>query len=281
MRIFQKIKDLQVEIIKQKLSGKKIGFVPTMGFLHEGHVELIKRARADSDIVVLSIFVNPLQFGPNEDFDSYPRDIKRDEEIAVQNGVDFLFYPTVEEMYPTKTTVTAIANNKVNVLCGKSRVGHFDGVVTVVTKLFNIVQPNKAYFGLKDAQQVAIIHSLIEDFNFPIELVEVPTIREVDGLAKSSRNVYLSDSERNEAVEINRSLDLAIEAINNGENNNDVIIDLIRNNIEDKTSGTIDYVEIYSYPELQNITEIKGKLIIAIAVKFSRARLIDNKIIEI
>ncbi|MDF2606420.1 MAG: panC [Bacillales bacterium] len=277
MKKIQVSRELYDELTILKLMGKSIGFVPTMGYLHEGHIELIKQARVQNDIVVLSIFVNPLQFGPNEDFDTYPRDILRDESIANENGVDYLFYPSVNEMYPSKPTVTAVVNNKTDVLCGKTRPGHFDGVVTVVTKLFNIVQPTRAYFGLKDAQQVAIIHSLISDFNFPIELVEVPTVREDDGLAKSSRNVYLNEDERIEAIEISRSLNKAKMMIENGQYN----ITVIKNEITkclNKTSGIIDYVEIYSYPELNEIKLIQGKIIIAIALKFSKARLIDNLI---
>jgi pantoate--beta-alanine ligase len=277
MKIIKSSKVLYDELNSLKINGKSIGFVPTMGYLHEGHIELIKQARVQNDIVVLSIFVNPLQFGPNEDFDTYPRDINRDESIAVENGVDFLFYPSVDEMYPSKPTVTAVVNDKTNVLCGKMRPGHFDGVVTVVTKLFNIVQPQRAYFGLKDAQQVAVIHSLISDFNFPIELVEVPTVREKDGLAKSSRNVFLDANERIEAVEISRSLNMAKNMIDNGQYNTSVIKDEIYKSLN-KTSGKIDYVEIYSYPELKEINHIEGKFIIAIALKFSKARLIDNLI---
>ncbi|MGQ4664345.1 pantoate--beta-alanine ligase [Metabacillus halosaccharovorans] len=271
--------------LKNKLesyqSHQTIGFVPTMGFLHEGHVKLIEEARKANDIVVLSIFVNPLQFGPNEDFDSYPRDAERDEAIAKQAGVDVLFRPQVDEMYPEKPSYTVSVRNRVNVLCGKSRNGHFDGVATVLTKLFHLVQPNRAYFGMKDAQQVAVIDGLIKEFHFPIDLVPVSTVREEDGLAKSSRNVYLNEEERSQAPILFKSLKIAEENIINGERNKQAIIEKVSSLIKTETSGIIDYIEILSYPELKELEIISGKIIIALAVKFTNARLIDNLTIEI
>ncbi|WP_226526667.1 pantoate--beta-alanine ligase [Metabacillus niabensis] len=271
--------------LKDKLnsyqSHQTIGFVPTMGFLHEGHVKLIEEARETNDIVVLSIFVNPLQFGPNEDFDSYPRDAEHDEAIAKQAGVDVLFRPQVEEMYPDKPSYTVSVRNRVNVLCGKSRNGHFDGVATVLTKLFHLVQPNRAYFGMKDAQQVAVIDGLIKEFHFPIDLVPVSTVREEDGLAKSSRNVYLNEEERSQAPILYKSLKIAEETILNGERNKQAIIEQVSSLIKTETSGIIDYIEVLSYPELKELEVITGKIIIAIAVKFTNARLIDNITIEI
>ncbi|MBU7593271.1 pantoate--beta-alanine ligase [Metabacillus halosaccharovorans] len=271
--------------LKDKLesyqSHQTIGFVPTMGFLHEGHVKLIEEAREANDIVVLSIFVNPLQFGPNEDFDSYPRDAERDESIAKQAGVDVLFRPQVDEMYPKKPSYTVSVRNRVNVLCGKSRNGHFDGVATILTKLFHLVQPNRAYFGMKDAQQVAVIDGLINEFHFPIELVPVSTVREENGLAKSSRNVYLNEEERSQAPILYKSLKIAEETILNGERNKQTIIEKVSSLIKTETSGIIDYIEILSYPELKELEVIDGKIIIALAVKFKNARLIDNITIEI
>ena len=271
--------------LKNKLesyqSHQTIGFVPTMGFLHEGHVKLIEEARKANDIVVLSIFVNPLQFGPNEDFESYPRDAERDEAIAKQAGVDVLFRPQVDEMYPEKPSYTVSVRNRVNVLCGKSRNGHFDGVATVLTKLFHLVQPNRAYFGMKDAQQVAVIDGLIKEFHFPIDLVPVSTVREEDGLAKSSRNVYLNEEERSQAPILFKSLKIAEENIINGERNKQAIIEKVSSLIKTETSGIIDYIEILSYPELKELEIISGKIIIALAVKFTNARLIDNLTIEI
>jgi len=281
MKIISTITEMQEQMQKLKSEGKTIGYVPTMGFLHEGHISLMKNARPENDVVVLSIFVNPLQFGPTEDLDAYPRDFERDHKIAEAEGVDFIFYPSAEEMYPGKVSIKVSVVERTDVLCGKSRPGHFDGVATVLFKLFNIIQPTRAYFGLKDAQQVAVVHGLIKDFNFPIELISVETVREEDGLAKSSRNVYLNDEERKQAVELSKSLEMARLAIDNGERNADELVGLIKNHLNEHTTGTIDYIEIYSYPELQELETLKGKVIIALAVKFSKARLIDNTIIEV
>ncbi|WP_017755551.1 pantoate--beta-alanine ligase [Calidifontibacillus oryziterrae] len=281
MEIIRSIKQMQ-QLMKQfRSEGNTIGYVPTMGFLHEGHLTLVNEARKNNDKVVMSIFVNPLQFGPNEDFDLYPRDFARDEQLANKAGVDVIFYPDVKEMYPKELSVTVKVKDRVNVLCGKSRKGHFDGVATVLMKLFNIVTPDRAYFGMKDAQQVAVVDGLIHDYNFPIELVPVPTVREADGLAKSSRNVYLSNKERNEAPELYKSLQKAVQKLNANERDLGKIKNGIQAHIEEKTSGIVDYVEIYSYPQLLPLMEPKGKMIIAIAVKFSKARLIDNITIEI
>ncbi|APH04631.1 pantoate--beta-alanine ligase [Bacillus weihaiensis] len=281
MKQLTSINELNTEIHQYKHLGNTIGYVPTMGYLHEGHLNLIEAARKENDIVILSIFVNPLQFGPNEDFDSYPRDIKRDLELAAKCGVDLVFSPDVAEMYPSEPSYTVIVKNRVNVLCGRSRVGHFDGVATVLTKLFNIVQPNRAYFGMKDAQQVAVVEGLLKEFHFPIELRAIETIREQDGLAKSSRNVKLSEQERKEAPAIYRSLTIAETAIKNGEKSKDIIIEQMMKSIEQNTSGTIDYIEVLAYPELQDIEVIKGKVIIAVAVKFTNARLIDNITLDV
>lgn len=264
-----------------QLSGKTIGFVPTMGYLHEGHLSLVERARSENDIVIMSIFVNPLQFGPTEDFEAYPRDPERDSHLAEQAGVDFLFIPTAREMYKDGLSTELKAAKRTSVLCGKSRPGHFDGVITVLSKLFNITLPNRAYFGLKDAQQTAVVDILIKDLDFPIELVGVETKREQDGLAKSSRNVYLSEEERNEAAMIYKSLKEAKEMILEGERNSSVLSEKIKTTIQNHTSGIIDYIEILSYPELAPLQRLQGKIIIAAAVKFSKARLIDNIIVEI
>lgn len=280
MNIFTKIDDLKTEILKQKAAGKTIGYVPTMGYLHEGHASLMDHARKENDIVVLSIFVNPLQFGPKEDLASYPRDFERDTQVAENHKVDFIFYPTVEEMYPKEPSVTVTVKDRTDVLCGKSRPGHFDGVATVLTKLFHIVSPDKVYFGLKDAQQVAVVDGLVKDFNFPLEIVSVPTVREEDGLAKSSRNVNLLPEERKQAPAIYQGLKLAEKAIQDGEKDPDKIVELIKAHIQEQTEGNIDYVEIYSYPELKVMEELNGKIIIAVAVVFTKVRLIDNLIIS-
>ncbi|MEH7117898.1 pantoate--beta-alanine ligase [Neobacillus vireti] len=280
MRVITTIKEMQNEVLKHKRLGQSIGFVPTMGFLHEGHLTLISKARKENDIVVLSIFVNPLQFGPKEDFSTYPRDFDRDCALAEGEKVDYLFYPSVDEMYPQGPSVKVVVQERTDVLCGKSRPGHFDGVATVITKLFHIISPEKAYFGKKDAQQVAVIEGLITDFNFPIQLIPVDIVREEDGLAKSSRNVNLSPEERKQAPVIYRSLENAKRAINDGENNPVVLTSLIKEMITGESNGQIDYVEILSYPQLRPLEKIDGSFIIAIAVKFSKVRLIDNIIIQ-
>ena len=276
MKTFTSAKELQQVIRDVKSNNKSVGFVATMGYLHEGHVALLENARRENDIVVLSIFVNPLQFGPNEDFETYPRDLARDESLAVEAGVDYLFYPTVYEMYGEDPSVKVIVQNRTDCLCGRKRPGHFDGVATVVTKFFNIILPDRAYFGMKDAQQVAIIDGLIQDFNFPIKLVSVDIVREVDGLAKSSRNVFLLEDERLEAKELYQSLLMAKAAINSGERDPQKVIALIKEHLQTETKGIIDYVEIYQYPELKLLDVLIGKIIIAVAVKFRHARLIDN-----
>jgi pantoate--beta-alanine ligase len=281
MKVITTIKEMQAEIKKLKSNSKSIGFVPTMGFLHEGHLTLLNKARLENDSVVLSIFVNPLQFGPTEDFTTYPRDFSRDQSLAECEGVDIIFYPSVEEMYPHSSSVRVVVQERTDVLCGKSRPGHFDGVATVITKLFNIVMPTRAYFGIKDAQQVAVVEGLISDFNFPIELIPVDIVREEDGLAKSSRNVNLLPEERSQAVVLYKSLTAAKKAIEGGERNPQTIKAQVSDMIGSETHGQIDYVEIYSYPQLKEIEHLEGTCIIALAVKFSKVRLIDNIILNV
>ncbi|WP_347549877.1 pantoate--beta-alanine ligase [Pseudalkalibacillus hwajinpoensis] len=275
MRIITTIKEMQHEAKTMIREGKTIGFVPTMGYLHEGHMSLVQKAREKNDCVIMSVFVNPLQFGPDEDFDRYPRDLKRDELLARKAGVDVLFYPHVDEMYPKELTTMLTVNKRVDTLCGESRPGHFDGVATVVMKLFQIVLPDKAYFGMKDAQQVAVIKGLVDDYNLPVEIIPCPIIREEDGLAKSSRNVYLTPSEREESTLLSQSLNAARKVIRDGERDPGLIIELVQSYLK-QTSGTIDYVEVLSYPELQPVNRINEEVIIAVAVQFSAARLIDN-----
>ncbi|CAH0196068.1 pantoate--beta-alanine ligase [Peribacillus simplex] len=276
MKTFTSAADLQLALREEKNNHKSIGYVATMGFLHEGHATLLEKAREENDIVVLSIFVNPMQFGPNEDFETYPRDLERDENVAANGGVDYLFYPTVHEMYGEEPSVKVVVQSRTDVLCGRQRPGHFDGVATVLTKFFNIILPDRAYFGKKDAQQVAVIDGLIKDFNFPIQLVAVDTVREEDGLAKSSRNVNLSDQERMEAKELYQSLLKAKEAVESGERNAATVLALVSEHIAAHTSGVIDYIEVYQYPELKPLESLAGNVIIAMAVKFEHARLIDN-----
>ncbi|MGG4168455.1 pantoate--beta-alanine ligase [Rossellomorea vietnamensis] len=281
MNVITKISDLRQSIESLKKKGKTIGFVPTMGFLHEGHLTLAKEARNHNEIVVMSIFVNPLQFGPNEDFDRYPRDVERDTELARMSGVDILFIPEAADMYRGSQSVTMRVKERVDVLCGRKREGHFDGVVTVLAKLFHLVQPTRAYFGEKDAQQVAVVEGMVSDYFFPVEIIRVPTVREEDGLAKSSRNVYLSQEERQVAPILYRSLKEAANRIEDGERTPSVITGGMYKIIQENTSGTIDYVEVYSYPELEEMKRLEGDIIIAIAVQFQQARLIDNIIIRV
>ncbi|PWA12343.1 pantoate--beta-alanine ligase [Pueribacillus theae] len=276
MIVVQTVKEMQELSKKYKIAGKSIGYVATMGFLHEGHLELVKRAREKDHIVVMSIFVNPTQFGPNEDFDQYPRDFERDRQLAQEHGVDILFYPSVSEMYPFEQTTEIHVVRRTDVLCGKSRPGHFEGVATVLFKLFHIVMPDNVYFGLKDAQQVAVIDGFLKDYFFPINLIPCPTVREEDGLAKSSRNVNLTAEERKEAPILYQSLREAKKMSEDGEYDADKILRFIYNKIEQSISGKIDYVEILSYPDLKPIKRLNGQVIIAIAVRYSKVRLIDN-----
>ncbi|WP_066047635.1 pantoate--beta-alanine ligase [Robertmurraya korlensis] len=281
MRVITTISQMQKEVQLLKNENLSVGYVPTMGYLHEGHISLVRKAKEENDIVILSIFVNPLQFGPNEDLDAYPRDFERDSEIAKNEKVDFIFYPSVDEMYPSKPSVTLVVQKRVDVLCGSSRPGHFDGVATVLAKLFHVIQPNRAYFGMKDAQQVAVVDGLINDLHFPLELIPVETVREEDGLAKSSRNVRLTAKEREEASILYKSLTEAEKQIRSGERNIQVIISHMQSLIKQNSSGTVDYIEIYSYPELEKLEVLEGKIIIALAFKFSNARLIDNLVLTV
>lgn len=274
----KQLQDITTSLQKNQVT---IGFVPTMGYLHEGHRALLKAAREQNEIVIMSVFVNPLQFGPNEDFASYPKDFEHDKQVAMEEGVDYLFHPSVEEMYPGQMSVTVKVEKRTNCLCGKSRPGHFDGVATVLTKLFHLVQPTNVYFGKKDAQQVAVVDGLIEDFHFPINLVAVNTVREEDGLAKSSRNVRLTPTERQEAGILYKALSIARSELIKGTADRETLKNSIIAFIERESSGKVDYFEILSYPQLETLKELNGKIIIAIAVQFSKARLIDNIIFEL
>ncbi|RAV18489.1 pantoate--beta-alanine ligase [Paenibacillus contaminans] len=265
----------------------KIGFVPTMGFLHDGHASLMERAKRECDTVVLSIFVNPLQFGPNEDFDRYPRDEERDKAIARREGVDFIFMPDVQTMYPQRIRTTVSVSGVTEKLCGASRPGHFDGVATVVSKLFNIVQPDRAYFGMKDAQQVAVVEQMTKDLNMRVTIVPCPTLREADGLAMSSRNVYLSADERKQALVLSQALGFAEKWSAEAGEDSESVIRRVRNHIESAPSAVIDYVELLSYPSLTSTQEwseagiTDDRMVLALAVKFGKTRLIDNRILPI
>ncbi|MCJ1748996.1 pantoate--beta-alanine ligase [Mammaliicoccus sciuri] len=278
-QVVERIKDMNSIVSQFKSQGKTIGLVPTMGALHDGHLKMMKQSIEENDVTAVSIFVNPLQFGPNEDFDDYPRPFESDLQKLKQIGVDYVFHPTVEEMYPGELEMTITVGRLAQVLEGKKRPGHFDGVVTVVNKLFNIIQPTRAYFGRKDAQQLAIIEKMVEDFNHSVQIVPIDIVREADGLAKSSRNIYLTEEERKEAVHLSKSLALAKKKYDEGERNSDVLIQAITQYLESNVSGDIVEVAIYSYPELEEQHTIEGQIFISLAVKFSQARLIDNIII--
>ena len=280
MILISTIKEMQAWISEKKYKGNTIGFVPTMGFLHEGHLSLAEQAKHENDYLVMSIFVNPLQFGEGEDFDQYPKDRNRDEKLARELGADVLFVPKVKEMYPREMSATFIVKG-MDVLCGASRPGHFNGVATVVMKLFAIVSPNRAYFGLKDAQQVAVIERLVEDYHLQIEIVRGSTVREEDGLAKSSRNVNLTENERAEAPHIFQTLqEMKKLIINEGILETGLLEKQFQQLLTQRISGKIDYAEIKSFPELKSINKIEDEVLIATAIKYSKVRLIDNVVIK-
>jgi len=263
-----------------KKRSKAIGFVPTMGALHQGHISLVKQARQDTDIVVMSIFVNPLQFGPQEDFKKYPRDLKGDCKLAKAAGVDLLFHPDRREMYPEGASTCVRVEGLSDCLCGRFRPGHFRGVATVVTKLFNIVRPDIAYFGQKDAQQAVIIKQLAKDLNIPVKIKVLPTIREKDGLAMSSRNAYLNKQERRDALVLFQALNLAKGLIKQGKRNSRYIINNMKKIINKKKTAKIDYIEIVDPNNLKSLDFIRGKVLIALAVWIGKSRLIDNVIVN-
>ncbi len=275
IQVIETIEELQKKLNRNERKHATVGFVPTMGYLHEGHLSLVKHAKEQNDIVVMSIFVNPAQFGPGEDFESYPRDLARDIQLASEAGVDIVFTPTVEEMYPTDGGIRILPGRQAEELCGAARPGHFDGVLKVVLKLFNIVDPDRSYFGMKDAQQLAIIESFVRDFNLRTAIVRVPIVREVDGLAKSSRNVNLTTSERSEATAIYRALQIGAELFAEGADPN-TIEQQVSAYIVSNSSGKIDYVKMLAYPELVPVKDYTQEVILACAVKFSTTRLIDN-----
>ncbi len=269
MKVIQDIDELRQELAAYD----SIGFVPTMGFLHEGHGSLLEQARRENEIVVLSIFVNPTQFGPNEDLERYPRDEQRDQQLARAAGVDYVFYPTNETMYPLDMARVTVRTGD-DVLCGASRPGHFDGVLTVVSKLLNIVHPTRAYFGLKDAQQLALIEGYVADYFVPVEIKRCPIIREADGLAKSSRNVYLSEQERSQAPRLQQALQQANALLEAGTAVKEVVE---RTKDALRLEGTaLDYVEAVDYPTLGPVTSETKTILLAVAVQFESARLIDN-----
>jgi pantoate--beta-alanine ligase len=282
VELIQSIQELRQAVRTARLDGKLIGFVPTMGYLHEGHLALLQRAKQDCDFIVVSIFVNPTQFGPNEDFERYPSDLAGDTALCAQVPVDVIFAPTVAEMYP-QPFLTEVSIGKItNTLCGASRPGHFTGVATVVSKLLNIVRPDVAYFGQKDAQQVVVIRRMLQDLNMDdICIKSVPIVREADGLAKSSRNVFLAPEERQAAVVLSRSLRTAETWVAQGERNVSTIVTKLRALIAAEPLSDIDYVEIVDVDTLQPIEYLSTKALAALAVRFGKTRLIDNVILSV
>lgn len=269
------------EIIKNwRKEGLTVGLVPTMGFLHEGHKSLITRAVKENDRVVVSVFVNPIQFGANEDLSVYPRDIDKDFALCQDAGADFIFNPSPEEMYFDNFSTYVDAGDVTKELCGKSRPIHFRGVCTVVTKLLNIVKPDRAYFGQKDAQQLAIVKRMVRDLNVDVEIIGCPIIREEDGLAKSSRNVYLNSEERKAAVILHKALTKGEEMVKAGEKEPSVIIKAVSDIINTEKLAKIDYVDVVSFPEIEHIAKIDRPALVAVAVYIGKTRLIDNFIVE-
>lgn len=280
LEVIPTIGQLRQRLKRERAAGKRIGLVPTMGYLHAGHLSLVQRAKGECDVVVMSVFVNPLQFGANEDFDRYPRDLARDRALAEEAGVDVLFHPSVEEMYPRGTLTTVRVDERLTGrLCGRSRPGHFDGVATVVSKLFHIVEPDRAYFGQKDAQQLAIIERMVEDLNFPVQVVGCPIVREADGLAMSSRNVYLNEAERRVAPLLYHALCQGKALIEGGEKSPSAVVERVKETISQEPRFRIDYVELLRYPDLEPLETIHGKVILAIAAWLGQTRLIDNVIL--
>lgn len=277
MRTATHISEIKSIIKDQKKQGMKIGFVPTMGFFHEGHLSLMKQAKSQTDFVVVSIFVNPTQFGPGEDYETYPRDLQRDLMMCQEIGVDLVFAPSVEEMYPQGNSTFVNCEGDITMgLCGGKRPGHFKGVTTIVSKLFNIIEPHEAFFGQKDAQQVAVIEKMTRELNMTVQIIPCPIVREADGLAMSSRNVYLNPSERKQALCLSQALELANEKIKEGERTAEKLIEVIKNHIASFDLAVVDYIEIVSSKTLRPISKIEGDFLIALAVKFGKTRLIDN-----
>ncbi len=281
MKIITTVKEMQAEADRIRQTGKTIGFVPTMGYLHEGHLSLIRIARKQADVVVLSIYVNPTQFAPHEDLDHYPRDFTRDEQMARQEGVDVIFYPSDREMYPEGYYTYVHVEKLTETLCGRSRPDHFRGVTTICTKLFHAVKPHFTVFGQKDAQQAVVIRRMVKDLDWDMEIMVGPIVREKDGLAMSSRNSYLSSGERQEALVLHQSLNIAKEMIRDGERKCESIIKTVQDHLKTKKHIRIDYIEIVHPETLESLENIEKHTLITLAAYVGKTRLIDNTIIKI
>ena len=276
MRLLTRIADTQRALDKERESGRTVGFVPTMGFLHEGHASLIRRARAENDVVAVSIFVNPLQFGANEDLEAYPRDLDSDLSLCEAAGADVVFHPSAAEMYPEPNPFTITVGEIGTKLCGKTRPGHFDGVATVVAKLFNIAGPCRAYFGRKDAQQLVVIERLARALNFPVTVVGCEIVREPDGLAMSSRNVYLNPVERRAGLVLKGALDEAEASIRDGQRDAGRIARQMETRISSEPLARLDYASVADTETLEDLIELDGPALLAVAAWVGKARLIDN-----
>ena len=276
MEIIRTVADMKARAAAWKAEGLSIGLVPTMGSLHEGHESLMDAAREASDRVVVSVFVNPIQFGPGEDYEAYPRDLERDARICERHGVDVVFHPEVDDMYAPAHNTFVVMETLTDSLCGASRPGHFRGVCTVVTKLFNIVQPHRAFFGQKDAQQLAVIRRMVRDLNMNVQVVGCPIVREEDGLAKSSRNTYLSADERAAALVLSRAVAEGQRLMEAGERSAATVLDAMKQLIEAEPLARIDYVEMVSWDGIKPVETVDGPVLVAMAVYIGKTRLIDN-----
>lgn len=280
MKVVKTIKEVREIVSSWRRDGLTVGLVPTMGYLHEGHQSLISKSVSENDRTVVSVFVNPIQFGPNEDLEAYPRDLKRDMEAVEAVGGDLIFNPEPAEMYPSHFTSFIDTTETTELLCGAVRPVHFRGVCTVVGKLFNIVTPDRAYFGQKDAQQLATIRRFVRDLNFGLEIVPCPIVREADGLAKSSRNTYLSPAERKAALILSKSLALGKKAVDEGERDTSKVVSIITESLQTEPLARIDYVEVVDFENIQRVETISGETLVAIAVYIGKTRLIDNFIVN-
>jgi len=280
MQIFKTIENMRAASRATRKAGKRVGFAPTMGALHKGHLSLVQAAKAQSDVVAASIFVNPTQFGPNEDFSKYPRTFERDCELFTKEGVELLFAPALEEMYPAGAVTYVTVEGMSERLCGKSRPGHFRGVTTVVSKLFNIVEPDVAFFGQKDAAQVAIIRRMVRDLNIPVEITACPIVREADGLAMSSRNTYLDPAQRKAALVLHRALQEVQRKFESGERNASKLIEHGRRVFTLEPSARLDYLEIVDTESLDALEKISGAALVAVAAYLGNTRLIDNFVLH-
>ena len=280
MEIIRTIRKMQQFADEIRASGKILSLVPTMGYLHEGHLSLGRRAREASDVVVVSIFVNPTQFGPGEDLSSYPRDFDSDRYLLEKEKVDVIFAPSVKDMYPEPSLTNVYVSQLTETLCGARRPGYLDGVVLVVAKLFNICKPHKAYFGAKDFQQQVVIRRMAQDLNFDVEIITCSIVREEDGLAMSSRNMYLSKDERKRALSLNLSLQEAERMVKAGERDAEVILKRIREMVSEQKPDKVDYISAVDPLDLQPVQKIEGPVLFALAAKFGKARLIDNRLVE-